>query len=92
MKLFKFFGEQEHRVFNYKPVYYDVEKEERRKKFGSKDDSQEYAPGNYLQGAFRDGAYQRTRNKSKAQKVIGLVGLILFIAVMFLMTKFYTLL
>ena len=28
---FGFFGNQEHRVFNYKPRYYDVEAEERRK-------------------------------------------------------------
>ena len=31
---FGFFGNQEHRVFNYKPRYYDPEEEERRRMFG----------------------------------------------------------
>lgn len=31
---FSLFGENEHRQFNYKPRYYDVEKEERRRFFG----------------------------------------------------------
>ncbi len=36
---FNFFGESEHRVFNYKPVYYDPEKEERKRLFGKVDGS-----------------------------------------------------
>lgn len=36
---FNFFGENEHRVFNYKPRYYDPEKEERRRLFGKVDGS-----------------------------------------------------
>lgn len=31
---FSFFGDNSHRQFNYKPRYYDVEAEERRKFFG----------------------------------------------------------
>ena len=31
------FGDQEHRVFNYKPIYYDPKKEELRQKFGHVD-------------------------------------------------------
>lgn len=31
---FSFFGENSHRQFSYKPRYYDVEKEERRRFFG----------------------------------------------------------
>lgn len=37
MGMFSFFGDGEHRVFNYKPVYYDPEKEERRRRFGRVD-------------------------------------------------------
>ncbi len=33
MGFFTFPGEQEHRRFNYKPLYYDKEEEERRQKF-----------------------------------------------------------
>ena len=34
---FNFFGENEHRVFNYKPRYFDPEAEERKKLFGKVD-------------------------------------------------------
>ena len=30
MGIFNFFGEQEHKVFDYKPIYFDKEKEERK--------------------------------------------------------------
>ena len=43
---FGFFGNQEHRVFNYKPRYYDVEAEERRKMFGDVDGTNEEAAKN----------------------------------------------
>ena len=33
MALFNLFGEQEHRVFNYTPIYYDKEKEELKQMF-----------------------------------------------------------
>ena len=37
MGLFDFFGESEHRVFNYKPIYYDPEEEKRKQMFGAVD-------------------------------------------------------
>lgn len=106
---FNFFGESEHRVFNYKPVYYDPEKEERKRLFGKVDGSVDaltdafednsskekgnsgYKPGQYISGSFRDGNYQRTRGTStnKVQKIIGLVGLILFFVVLYFIAKFY---
>lgn len=101
MASFGWFGDQEHRVFNYKPRYYDPEKEERRKMFGSVDGSMEkkgedgkegYVPGSYLQGAFRDGNYTRRRGGSKAQSIIGLIGLILIAIVLVYIVKFYSLL
>ena len=39
MGLFNFFGDNEHRVFNYKPMYYDKDAEERKRKFGAVDGS-----------------------------------------------------
>lgn len=100
MGFFNFFGDDEHRVFNYKPMYYDKEKEDRMRKFKAVDGSLEkekqdgdYVPGTYLHGAFRDGAYQSTRNRMKsAHTVIGIVTLLLIVAVLYFILKFYTLL
>ena len=98
MGVFNWFGEQEHRTFNYKPIYYDKEKEELRKKFGNVDGSNakenggSYTPGQYIKGSLRDGNYRQTvRAGHKAQNIIGLVGLILVFAVLFYIAKFYTL-
>ena len=100
MARFSFFGDQEHRVFNYKPIYYDQEKEERRQMFGQVDGSIEkenqekggHAPGSYIQGAFRNGNYARRRGSTKAQTYIGIIGLILVVIVLLYITNFYALL
>jgi len=111
MGLFNFFGDQEHNVFDYKPIYYDKEKDELKRKFSSVDGSREkaaaepkdgqensekgkaYSPGTYIQGAFRDGHYQKSRHAStKAQNIIGIVGLILVVVVLMYIAKFYSLL
>ena len=100
MGFFNFFGDDEHRVFNYKPMYYDKEKEDRMRKFKAVDGSMdaekkdgEYVPGTYLHGAFRDGAYQSTRNRRKSvHTVIGIVTLLLIVAALYFILKFYTLL
>jgi len=102
---FNFFGETEHRVFNYKPRYYDPEKEERRRMFGKVDgsldktqpgkegedvDNQAYTPGKYISGSFRDGNYQHTRRDTgRIHKIIGMVGLILMFVVLWYIAKFY---
>lgn len=95
MANFGWFGESEHRVFDYKPIYYDKEKDELKQKFGKVDgslgkDDKPYVPGAYIRGAFRGGVKKRGSNK--AQKIITLAGLILFAVVMIYMTKFYSLL
>ncbi len=100
MARFSWFGDQEHRVFNYKPVYYDVEKEERRRLFGKVDGSMDkaqsedgkYVPGSYIQGSFRDGNYARRRGSTRIQSIIGVIGLILVAVVLIYIAKFYTLL
>lgn len=93
---FGFFGTPEHRTFNYRPRYYDEEKEQLKEKFGHVDGAKKetYAPGSYLKGSFRDGNYQRTKQtrSTKAQKIIGLVGLVLFFVVLVYIAKFYSLL
>ena len=100
MALFNFFGDNEHRVFDYKPIYYDKETEERRRMFGAVDGSLDkekkdgkYTPGSYIKGSMRDGNYSRTKSHmSKVQTIIGLVTLILIVAILFFVAKFYSIL
>ena len=98
MGLFNFFGENEHRVFNYKPIYYDPEEEERKRRFGAVDGTLEkekkegtYVPGSYIKGAFRDGPRPRTPMR-RAQTIIGIITLILVVVVLWYIAKFYSLL
>ncbi len=100
MGIFNWFGEQEHNTFDYKPIYYDKEKDELRQKFCRVDGTDDkevkkegYAPGSYIKGSLRNGNYQRTKRAgSKAQGIIGVIGLVLVIMVLFGIIKFYTLL
>lgn len=100
MGFFNMFGDNEHRVFNYKPIYYDPAEEERKRKFGAVDGSMKkdkaegiYTPGSYIKGAMRDGNYQNTRGHlKKAQIIIGIVSMILIFAILYLIAKFYSLL
>lgn len=92
---FNFFGTQEVRKFNYRPRFYDPEKEERRRKFG--DHSKEaankpYVPGQHIKGSLRDGNYSRTEEVGKNQKVIGVITTLLLFAVIFLIVKYYPIL
>ena len=100
MGLFNFFGENEHRVFNYKPIYYDPEEEKRRQMFGAVDGTLErekdkgtYVPGSYIKGSLRDGNYSRTRSHmGKLQTIIGIITLLLIVAVLYFIAKFYSML
>ena len=97
---FGFFGTPEHRVFNYKPRYYDPEEEERKRLFGDVDGSNEkakeegkYVPGSSIRGAWRDGNYKRTRTAhSRTQAIIGIITLLLIAVVLIYITKLYALL
>ena len=100
MGMFNFFGEGEHRVFNYRPIYYDPEEEKRRKMFGAVDGTQDKekkegtsVPGSYIKGSLRDGNYSRTRSHmGKTHTVIGIISLLLIVAVLYFIAKFYSLL
>ncbi len=100
MGLFNFFGDNEHRVFNYRPVYYNQEEDERRRKFGAVDgtlgkekEDGTYVPGSYIKGSLRDGHYQRTRSHMKrTQTIIGIITMLLICAVLYFIAKFYSLL
>ena len=100
MGFFNLFGDNEHRVFNYKPIYYNQEEDERRRKFGAVDGTLEkekqegtYVPGSYIKGSMRDGHYQSTRtHMQKAQVIIGIVSMILIFVVLYFIARFYSLL
>lgn len=103
MAYFGWFGEQEHRVFNYKPIYFDPEKEERRQMFGKVDGSMDgdaangaekkpYTPGSLIQGSFRNGNYARRKGATRAQSIIGMVGLVLVVVVLIYIARFYSML
>jgi len=98
--MFNLFGESEHNVFDYKPIYYDKEEEKRRKMFGAVDGTMEkekkegkYQPGSYIRGSMRDGNYQATRSHmKKTQTIIGLITLLLVFIILIFFAKFYMLL
>lgn len=98
--MFNWLGEHEHRVFNYRPRYFDPREEERKRRFGAVDgsdqkarESGEYHPGDGIRGSLRGGNYSKTRSHSTpAQNIIGLVGLVLVITVLIYMAKFYIML
>lgn len=96
MGVFNWFGEHDHKVFNYKPIYLDKEKEELRQKFGDVDGSKKkepYVPGSIIKGSLRDGNYcKRRTSASKAQNIIGLVGLLLVVITLLFIAKFFTIL
>lgn len=92
---FEFFGKQEHRVFNYRPRYYDVDREALKEKFGHVDgtrDREPYAPGAYIKGSLRDGKYQKTRSTGRVQRFVGIVGMVLFFVILIMVIKMYSLL
>ncbi|MCQ2118806.1 MAG: hypothetical protein MJY84_02660 [Bacteroidales bacterium] len=103
MGIFTFPGDQEHRKFNYRPIYYDKDEEERRQLFGAVDgrldkESQEkkekgaYQPGTYIRGSLRNGNYARRSKTSGSQRIIGLISLILLAVMLVFFAKYFVLL
>ena len=86
-------------MFRYRPRYYDEEQEALKEKFGKVDGSQErdkdkpYIPGSIVKGSFRDGKYQQTRpGATRAQKIIGMIGMVLVFVVIIFIARIYSLL
>lgn len=100
MGIFNFFGDNEHRVFKYKPIYYNQEEDERRRKFGHVDGTFDkekkegaYVPGSYIKGSFRDGNYQEYKSSmKKTHTFIGIITMILIFVVLILIARFYSIL
>ena len=101
MGYFTFPGQQEHRKFNYRPIYYDKDEEERRQVFGKVDgrldaekekelENGEYKAGSYIRGSFRNGNYaRRDSGMNSALRIIGIIGLILLALVLIYLCKFF---
>lgn len=101
MGFFTFPGQQEHRKFNYRPIYYDKDEEERRQVFGKVDgrldaekekelENGEYKAGSYIRGSFRNGNYaRRDSGMNSALRIIGIIGLILLALVLIYLCKFF---
>jgi len=88
---FGIFGEPEHRVFNYRPRYYDPEKEAVKEKFADVDgtaEKKEYVPGTYLKGAFRRENRYRTVT-SRTRTIASLLGLLMVIVILIYIAKIY---
>ena len=68
MGFFNIFGEQEHRVFNYKPIYYDKEKEERKRMFGSVDGSLEKEKEKLEKARQKEQEKKEAEKKRKAER------------------------
>ena len=99
MGFFNFPGQQDHRTFNYRPIYYDKDEEERRQVFGKVDGrlekekgEGEYKPGTYLRGSLTDGNYARRRRTGTLQTVIGVITAVLLVLILIYFTKFFSLL
>lgn len=99
MGIFTFLGDQEHRQFNYRPIYYDKDEEERRQLFGAVDgrlDKEKkkgtYQPGTYLRGSLRNGNYAKRSKTSGSQKIIGIITLLLLAVMLYFFAKYFVLL
>jgi len=91
---FSFFGDQERRSYNYRPRFYDPDKDRLRSTQRKEEDSdREYVPGEFIKRSFSDHSFQKTRSTgNRAQNIIGIIGLLLLAAVIFMMIKFYSIL
>lgn len=104
---FGFFGTPQHREFNYRPVYYDHEKEALKERFAKAEAEgkaaaesraaqegsakKEYVPGQYIKGSITDRNYRVERGANKFQKILGAVALVLAFAVVYLIAKYFPL-
>lgn len=97
MAFFNFFGEGEHRVFHYRPRYYDPEEQERKRKFGDKDaetgdnTGKGYVPGSIIKKSQAEGPDMKS-HMPMINKYLGILSLILIAVILFYIAKYFTLL
>ncbi|HOK37099.1 MAG: hypothetical protein WHW07_10355 [Bacteroidales bacterium] len=100
---FSFFRLPSHNVFDYKPRFYDPEKEERREKLNELRISQgkeplydnaeeEYKPGSLIKGNFRPKMKRRSyRDRNRTLRLILITIFLLFMAYIILIADFSSL-
>jgi hypothetical protein len=95
MGIGSFFRIPEYSVFNYRPRYYDPEKEERRNKLREMriyqgknpdiDDDKPYSPGANIKGSFRPRMSQRNyRQRSSTVRFLVILAFLFFLAYLIL--------
>ena len=92
MAFFNFFGEGEHRVLKYKPMYYDPDAPETKDADGKVSRKKgAYVPGAYIKESMGEGPVRKS-HMSRVSKLIGIFSLLLIAAILFYIAKFYSLL
>lgn len=98
MAFFNFFGEGEHRVFRYRPRYYNEEKQNLYQHFGddkaeqnAEGSDEEYVPGSIIKKSMAEGP-ERKSHMPTINKYLGIISLILIAVMLFYIAKFWTLL
>lgn len=97
MAFFNFFGEGEHRVFRYKPRYYNEDKKNLSRRFGDdgKDAEQkdeDYVPGSIIKQNMADGGVERKSHMPAINKYLGIASLLLIAVILYYIAKYFTLL
>lgn len=84
-----FFKTPKHRVFNYKPLYYDPRKEELEEKIENqrKRDAGEYVPGDNIRKGFHRIKYESKRGGGQ-NRFLRLVSIISIAILIYILMKF----
>ena len=91
MAFFNFFGEGEHRVLKYKPMYFDPDAPEKKDADGNVKKKGAYVPGAYIKEAMGEGPVRKS-HMNRVTRLIGIISLLLIAAILFYIAKFYSLL
>ena len=97
MAFFNFFGEGEHRVFRYKPRYYNEDKQNLSERFGNDEKEAEkegegYVPGSIIKQNMADGGPERKSHMPAINKYLGIASLLLIAVILYYIAKYFTLL
>ena len=87
-----FFRTPKHRVFNYRPLYYDERKEDLKERIENAQNWEkgEYVPGKSIRGSFGKIKYdvKRSDNSSKLRRILTLIALVMFMLALLYFSQF----
>jgi hypothetical protein len=88
----KFFKLPEHRVFNYRPLYYNEREEALNKKIEEAEKKQkgEYIPGESIRGSFQKMRFDSKRSKvaNPARRISALISLAFLMVMLYFFVKY----